>query len=107
LSSGSGIEEPLEFIEAPKDRVVVFIRQTGQGRESGVPLEIHFFQLYTIRNRKVRKVEIFRHRTEALEAAGPVGELLWVTSRSRAGPRSLPPRLPALSDLAAANASKQ
>jgi ketosteroid isomerase-like protein len=63
-------QESLEFIEAPDDRVVVFIRQSGRGRESGVPIVIHFFEVLTIRNGKVRKIEFFRHRADALEAAG-------------------------------------
>jgi hypothetical protein len=62
--------EPLEFIEAPGDRVLILIRQSGRGRESSVPIVTHFFALYTIRDGKVRKGEIFRHRAEALEAAG-------------------------------------
>jgi len=31
---------------------------------------IHFFQLSTIRDGKVSKIEYFRHRADALEAAG-------------------------------------
>ncbi|MGC1815663.1 MAG: hypothetical protein WA696_16125 [Solirubrobacterales bacterium] len=46
------------------------IRQSGQGRESGVPIVVHFFEVLTIREGKVRKVEYFRHRADALEAAG-------------------------------------
>ena len=38
--------------------------------ESGVPIVIHFFQLWTIRDGKVRRIEYFRHRADALEAAG-------------------------------------
>jgi ketosteroid isomerase-like protein len=62
--------EPLEFIEAPRDRVLTFIRQTGRGRQSGVPIEYHYFELFTIRDGKVRQIEFFRHRADALEAAG-------------------------------------
>jgi ketosteroid isomerase-like protein len=62
--------EPLEFIEAPGDRVLVCIRQSGRGRESGVPIEIHFFHLYAIRDGRISKIDLFRHRTDALEAAG-------------------------------------
>ena len=62
--------EPLEFIQAPGERVVVLVRQSGRGRESGVPVEIHFFHLLTIRDGRVRKVEVFRDRADALEAAG-------------------------------------
>ena len=62
--------DPLEFVELPWDRVLVSQRQTGRGRESGVPIEYHFFTVYTTRDGRVRKAEIFRHRTGALEAAG-------------------------------------
>jgi ketosteroid isomerase-like protein len=63
-------QEPLEFIEVPDDRVLVFIRQSGRGRESGVPIVIHFFEVITIRDGKVGKIEFFRHRADALKAAG-------------------------------------
>jgi ketosteroid isomerase-like protein len=63
-------QEPLELIEAPGGRVLGVIRQSGRGRESGVPIVIHFFEVFTIRDGKVRKVEFFRHRADALEAAG-------------------------------------
>jgi ketosteroid isomerase-like protein len=62
--------EPLDFIEAPGDRVLTLVRQTGRGRESGIPIVIHFFQLYTIRDGRLCKAEFFRHRADALEAAG-------------------------------------
>jgi ketosteroid isomerase-like protein len=62
--------EPLEFIEAPRDRVLASISQSGRGRESGVPIVIHFFEVFTIRDGKVRQIEFFRHRADAVEAAG-------------------------------------
>jgi ketosteroid isomerase-like protein len=64
------VGEPLEIIDAPGDRVLVPTRQSARGRESGVPIVIHFFQLFTIRDGKVRRIEYFRHRSDALEAAG-------------------------------------
>src|SRR3954464_9146145 len=64
------VQEQLELTEAPDGRVLALVRQTGQGRESGVPIEIHFFELSTIRDGKVRRIEYFRHRADALEAAG-------------------------------------
>jgi len=30
---------------------------------------IHFFEVFTIRDGKVRRMEVFRHRADALEAA--------------------------------------
>jgi ketosteroid isomerase-like protein len=62
--------ELLELIDAPEDRVLALCRQTGRGRESGVPIAVHFFEVFTIRDEKVRKAEFFRHRADALEAAG-------------------------------------
>ena len=62
--------DPLEFIEASDNRVLIPCRQTGRGRESGVPVEAHFFQVWTIRDGKVRDAEFFLRRADAVEAAG-------------------------------------
>ena len=64
------VYELLELIEAPDGRVVALVRQSGRGRQSGVPIVLHYFALYTIRDGKTRKIEIFRHRADALQAAG-------------------------------------
>jgi ketosteroid isomerase-like protein len=64
------LAEPLEVSEAPGDRVLALIRQSGRGRESGVPISIHYFGVWTFRAGKVRRVGYFRHRADALEAAG-------------------------------------
>ena len=64
------VYELLEVIEVPDGRVVTFARQTGRGRQSGVPIVIHFFMLQTVRDGKVCKIEFFRHRADALQAAG-------------------------------------
>jgi ketosteroid isomerase-like protein len=57
-------QEALELSEARDGRVLVFVRQTGRGHASGVPIEIHFFELCTIRDGKLRQVEYFRHRAD-------------------------------------------
>jgi hypothetical protein len=64
------VQEPLELSEAPGGRVLALVRQSGRGRQSGVPIVIHFFELCTIRDGKVRKIEYFRHRADALQATG-------------------------------------
>ena len=64
------VQEVLEVIDAPDGRVLLLTRQSGRGRESGVPIVIHFFQLWTIRDGKVWRIEYFRHRADALEATG-------------------------------------
>ena len=64
------VYESLEVIEVPDGRVVALVRLSGRGRQSGVPIVIHFFALHTIRDGKMRKIEYFRHRVDALQAAG-------------------------------------
>jgi hypothetical protein len=64
------VAEQLEIVEAPEDRVLLCVRQNSRGRESGVPMVIHFFEVDTLQDGKVRKIEYFRHRGDALEAAG-------------------------------------
>jgi ketosteroid isomerase-like protein len=64
------VSEPLELIEAPDGRVLALIRQSGQGRQSGVPIVIHFFEVVAIRGGRVRQLEYFRHRADAIKAAG-------------------------------------
>ncbi len=67
------MQEPLEVIEMPGGRVLALVRQSGRGRQSGVPIVIHFFELCTIRDGKLSKVEYFRHRADALRALGLEG----------------------------------
>jgi ketosteroid isomerase-like protein len=64
------VAEPLEIEEMPDGRILALIRQSGRGKGSGVPISIHFFGLWTIRDGEVSRVEYFRHRADALEAAG-------------------------------------
>jgi ketosteroid isomerase-like protein len=64
------VYELLEVDEVPDGRVVALVRVSGRGRQSGVPIVFHFFALYTIRDGKTRKIEFFRHRADALQAAG-------------------------------------
>ena len=64
------VHELLELTEAPDGRVVALVRQSGRGRQSGVPVVFHFFTLWTIRDGEICKVVYFRHRADALQAAG-------------------------------------
>ena len=64
------VQELLEVIEVPDGRVVALVRRSERGRQSGVPIVIHGFELCTIRDGKAHKVEYFRHRVDALQAAG-------------------------------------
>jgi ketosteroid isomerase-like protein len=61
--------EPQEFIDAG-DQVVAVVRQVGRGRLSGVEVEQRFAQLWTLRDRKILRMEMYPNREAALEAAG-------------------------------------
>lgn len=61
--------EAEELIDAG-DTVIAAVRQHGAGTESGATTEFRYFQLWTFRGRKVIRLENFRERAEALEAAG-------------------------------------
>ena len=62
--------EPLQLIEAPGNRVLAEVRQSGRDRDRGAPFEVQLFLVITLRDGRVRKLEFFRHRAEAFEAAG-------------------------------------
>ena len=58
-----------EFIDAG-DRVLVTAYHRGRGRGSGVEVDTRFYELYTLRDGKVVRVDEFTDRPEALKAAG-------------------------------------
>ena len=58
-----------EFIDAG-DRVLVTAYHRGRGRGSGVEVDTRFYELYTLRDGKVVRVDEFTDRPDALEAAG-------------------------------------
>lgn len=59
--------DPLEFAESG-DRTLVRVHFSGKGRESGAPMEIEFFQLWTIRDACALRVDSFLSREAAEEA---------------------------------------
>jgi ketosteroid isomerase-like protein len=62
--------EPQELIEAG-DKVLAFIRTTARGKGSGVEVEAHVWNLWTIRDGKLVELTYFgADRAAALEAAG-------------------------------------
>jgi ketosteroid isomerase-like protein len=52
------------------DTVLVSVHQSGVGRTSGAPAELRYFTLWSFRGRKVIRIESFREKAAALEAAG-------------------------------------
>jgi ketosteroid isomerase-like protein len=59
-----------ELIDCGDDRVLVAGWQTGRGKGSGVEISEENFSVYTVRDGKIVSQRMFRHRAEALEAAG-------------------------------------
>ena len=58
-----------EVIDAG-DQVVVVAYHQGRGRASGVDVNTRFYEVYTLREGKVSRIDEFDERAEALEAAG-------------------------------------
>jgi ketosteroid isomerase-like protein len=61
--------EPERFLDAG-DRVVVFVRVVAKGGASGVPIEIETGHVWTVRSGQAASVQLYRDRSEVLEAAG-------------------------------------
>ena len=57
-----------QFIDAG-DRVFVAAHFRGRGRSSGITVETRLYEVYTLRDHKVVRVDEFTNRDEALEAA--------------------------------------
>jgi uncharacterized protein len=70
LRTWSDFTMEAEEIVPVGESVLVGVRQRGIGRTSGVPTEARYFTLWTFRGPRVIRIESFRQRAEALEAAG-------------------------------------
>ncbi len=60
----------VEEIIDGRDQVVVVAHHEGRGRKSGVQVDTRFYEVYTLREGKVSRVDEFTERAEALQAAG-------------------------------------
>src|SRR5688572_28194555 len=61
--------EPERFLDAG-DRVVVFVRILAEGGTSGVPIAAETAHVWTLRGGRATSMHAYRHRSQALEAAG-------------------------------------
>jgi ketosteroid isomerase-like protein len=59
-----------EILAVPDGRVVVLTWQRGKGRQSGLPMDMEWAQIVTVRDGKITRVDAYDDRSEALEAAG-------------------------------------
>ena len=62
--------EPEELIDAGDDQVVAVIQIFGRAQSSGIPTEMRYASVSTIRDGKVVRVREYATRAEALKAAG-------------------------------------
>jgi ketosteroid isomerase-like protein len=65
-----GAETSLEEVLGHGDRVFVAARFHARGRASGVEVETSLYEVYTVRDGKVLRIDEYATRDEALEAAG-------------------------------------
>jgi ketosteroid isomerase-like protein len=69
--SGSPIHfEPERFFDLDDERVLVFVRVSATGQESGVEVENRVAHEFTIRDELVVSFKVYGSRDQALEAAG-------------------------------------
>jgi ketosteroid isomerase-like protein len=57
-----------EELEDRGDYVVATVRLRGRGRGSGVEIDARFFDVYTLRDGKIVRMDQFTERAQALEA---------------------------------------
>jgi hypothetical protein len=67
-----GVEAELEdVLDLGEDQVLVLLNYRGRGRVSGIEVGfIHLAGIFTIRHGQVTRVDWYRDKAEALEAAG-------------------------------------
>jgi ketosteroid isomerase-like protein len=69
--SGSPIHfEPERFFDVDNERVLVFVRVSATGLESGAQVENRVAHEFTIRDELVVRFKVYESRDQALEAAG-------------------------------------
>src|SRR5262245_5124639 len=61
--------EPVEA-KGHGDKVFLWVRFSGRGEESGVPVELELAHVLTMRDGKASRIVEYLDRAEALEAAG-------------------------------------
>jgi ketosteroid isomerase-like protein len=63
-------ELELDALEDAGDKVVGLVRQRGRSRSAGMLVEMSFAQVWTLRDGKQTRMEMFSDRDEALRAVG-------------------------------------
>ena len=58
-----------DYVDAG-DRVVVIINQRGRSKGTGIPVEMRFAQMWTLRDGRATRMQMYASVDEALEAVG-------------------------------------
>jgi ketosteroid isomerase-like protein len=61
--------EPQDYIDAG-ERVVVILNQRGRSKATGIPVEMRFAQVWTLRDGLASRMQLYASVEEALEAVG-------------------------------------
>jgi ketosteroid isomerase-like protein len=59
-----------EALREAGNKVVALMHQRGRSKEGGVPIEMSFAMVFTLRDGKQARMEMYSDRDEALKAAG-------------------------------------
>src|SRR5262249_36037449 len=70
LEAWEGWQLELESLHDAGDRVVALVRQSGTSKAAGMPVEMSFAQVWTLRDGKQSRMEMYSDQDEALRAAG-------------------------------------
>ena len=60
----------LEALHDAGDRVVTIVRQHGRSRTTGMPVDMHFAQVWSLRDGAMARMEMYADTEEALRAVG-------------------------------------
>ena len=66
-------ELEVEALHDAGDKVVALMHQHGRSKAAGMPVEMSFAQVWTLRDGKQTRMDMYSDRDEALEAAGLSG----------------------------------
>ncbi len=69
-SAWDDLQMEIEAFYDAGDRVVTIVRQRARSKASGVPVEMLFAQVWTLRDGIETRMDMYAHPDEALKAAG-------------------------------------
>jgi ketosteroid isomerase-like protein len=67
-------ELEVESLRDAGHKVVALVSQRGTSKAAGMPVEMSFAQVWTLRDGKQTRMEMYSDRDEAMEAAGLTGK---------------------------------